>query len=101
MKKNTKLFQVLNHLKQRKTLTQRESVELFNDYRLSAKIHVLIHDYNYNITCKMLPFVDCNGNKSRYGEYTLHESYNGRMNKYGNYSRDLHRTRIEEGICHD
>lgn len=74
MRTNTKLFQVLHHLKQNKTLTQRESVELFNDYRLSAKIHVLIHDYGYDITCEMLPFTDCNGNKSRYGKYTLHQN---------------------------
>ena len=101
MKSNTKLYQVLNHLKYKGKLTQRQSVELYNDYRLSAKVHVLIHEYGHDITCEMLPFVDCNGNKSRYGEYTLHQNKPLLMNKYGNYSRDLQRTRVEEGICHD
>ena len=101
MKTNTKLYQVLNHLKYKGKLTQRQSVELYNDYRLSAKIHVLIHDYGHNITCKMLPFTDYNGNKSRYGEYTLHQTPPSVINKYGNYTRDLKRTRIEEGMCHD
>lgn len=74
MKTNTKLYQVLKHLQNHGTLTQRQSVELYNDYRLSAKIHVLIHDYGHNITCKMLPFTDCNGNKSRFGKYFYHAS---------------------------
>lgn len=74
MRKNTKLFQVLTHLKNHKTLTQRESVELYNDYRLSAKIHVLKHDYGHNITCELMPFTDCNGNKSVFGKYTLNEA---------------------------
>ncbi len=74
MKKNTKLYQVLNHLKNKGKLTQRQSVELYNDYRLAAKVHVLIHDYGHDISCKMLQFTDYNGNKSRYGEYTLHHA---------------------------
>jgi hypothetical protein len=89
MKKNTKLYQVLNHLKRYGKLTQRKSVDLYNDYRLAAKIGVLIHDYGYNITCEMRSFTDYNGNKSRYGEYTLHQNPPLLSNKYGNYSRKL------------
>ena len=87
MRVNTKLYQVLEYLKTHRKMTQRQSVELFNDYRLAAKVHVLIHEYGHDITCEMLTFTDCNGNKSRYGEYTYHAKGCPPMNKYGNYSR--------------
>lgn len=73
MKTNTKLYQVLNHLKNKGSLTQMESVRYYNDYRLSAKVHTLKHKYGHDITCTLIPFTDIQGNKSHYGKYTYNE----------------------------
>tara|TARA_R110000772_G_scaffold63077_2_gene141431 strand:- start:2018 stop:2245 length:228 start_codon:yes stop_codon:yes gene_type:complete len=73
MKTTTKLYQVLNHLKNKGSLTQQASVRYFNDYRLAAKVHTLKRKYGHDISCERIPFTDVNGNKSHYGKYTYHE----------------------------
>ena len=38
---HTQIHQVLDHLKQGRTLTQADAIERFNCYRLSSIIHIL------------------------------------------------------------
>ncbi|QOW47576.1 MULTISPECIES: helix-turn-helix domain-containing protein [Acinetobacter] len=57
--------QVLNHLKQGRTLSQAEAINLFNCYRLSAVIQRLRRS-GYDITTHQEPNLNRDGYHARY-----------------------------------
>jgi hypothetical protein len=50
----TQRKRIKEYLEKGHSLTSRDSVNLFNCYRLSAVIYVLKHDYGMNIETKMI-----------------------------------------------
>jgi hypothetical protein len=57
--------QVLMHLKQGKTISQGEAIDLFNCWRLSAVIHRLRRD-GFDIISHTEPNIHSKGNHTRY-----------------------------------
>jgi hypothetical protein len=57
--------QILNHLKQGKSITQAEAINLFNCYRLSAVINRL-RNLGHEIVTHQEPNHNSNGNHARY-----------------------------------
>lgn len=70
--KRSKTQAVLEHLKEHKTITSLEAIELYGATRLAAIIFNL-RERGYNIETENLPFVDRFGTKSTYGKYILVE----------------------------
>ena len=66
MKQISKKEKVLLYMKTYGSITQKDAIELFNAYRLSAIIHDLKHKDGHNITTKL-------EGKSGHGRYTLNE----------------------------
>ena len=66
MKKMSKKEKVLLYMKTYGSITQKDAIDLFNAYRLSAIIHDLKHKDGYDITTKL-------EGKSNHGRYTLNE----------------------------
>jgi hypothetical protein len=66
MKKMSKKQQVLLYMKTYGSITQKDAIDLFNAYRLSAIIHDLKHKDGYTITTAL-------EGKAGYGRYTLNE----------------------------
>ena len=66
MKKMSKKQKVLLYMKTYGSITQKDAIDLFNAYRLSAIIHDLKHKDGYTITTKL-------EGKSGHGRYTLNE----------------------------
>ena len=64
MKKMSKKEKVLLYMKTYGSITQKDAIDLFNAYRLSAIIHDLKHKDGYDITTKL-------EGKSNHGRYTL------------------------------
>ena len=64
MKKMSKKEKVLLYMKTYGSITQKDAIDLFNAYRLSAIIHDLKHKDGYDITTKL-------EGKSGHGRYTL------------------------------
>lgn len=65
MNKTTQDSQVLNHLKQGRTITQAEAIRLFNCYRLSAVINRL-RNAGHHIVTHHEPHTLSKGNHARY-----------------------------------
>ena len=66
MKKISKKNKVLLYMQTYGSITQKDAIDLFNAYRLSAIIHDLKHKDGYTITTKL-------EGKSGHGRYTLNE----------------------------
>ena len=66
MKKMSKKDKVLLYMKTYGSITQKDAIDLFNAYRLSAIIHDLKHKGGYDITTAL-------EGKSGHGRYTLNE----------------------------
>ena len=62
---NTHLEQILEHLKQGKTITQAEAITYFNCYRLSAVIKCL-RNIGYDIVTHREPNSNTKGTHARY-----------------------------------
>lgn len=62
---DTQLQQVLNHLKQFKTITQLEAINLFNCFRLSAII-LRLRNVGYDIVTHREPNNTSTGTHARY-----------------------------------
>jgi len=70
MREKSKTQDVLNHLKNYGSISQREAVEYYNLYRLSSVIYVL-KKRGYEITSELAPFVSKYGIKSNFAIYHL------------------------------
>ena len=67
MKKMSKKNKVLLYMQTYGSITQKDAIDLFNAYRLSAIIHDLKHKDGYDITTKL-------EGKSKHGRYTLNNN---------------------------
>lgn len=63
--KNTQSEKILAHLKQGKTISQFEAIQLFDCYRLSAIIKIL-RNAGHNIVTHREPNKSTNGSHARY-----------------------------------
>lgn len=63
---------ILAYMRQHGSITQREAVEHFNCYRLSARIFEL-KEQGHSITTEIVPFKGADGERSNYAKYTLVE----------------------------
>ena len=64
---------ILNHLQTHRGITQKEAVELYGCYRLSARIYDL-RDMGYKILTNVREVTNRYGKTSRFAEYVLIES---------------------------
>ncbi len=70
MKEKSKTLDVLNHLKNYGSISQREAVEYYNLYRLSSVIYEL-RKRGYEIKSELVPFKSKYGIISNFANYHL------------------------------
>lgn len=67
MKKQSKKDRILMYLQTYGSITQKDAIDLFDAYRLSAVVHDLKHNGGYDISTKL-------EGKAGYARYTLNVS---------------------------